>query len=221
MPGLFRDPRIRRILLFAQRLISQPHLDVDRVPAILDMATGMQRLWRWLQAIAIAVIAVVAGISAYTLKTAPALFDPVDTFCDLAPSVTFLLVARFGVKRVKASFGQFDVTVEEGRRTWTAPIASFRGLAWYQFTTVTYSRMSRIDRSFGYGEVSTPTVMSHHWIELIHPDAEKTLVLAVSMKDRVMRDLLHRYAKVLNRPVLAEGVAVDAAAHADAAQSGR
>ena len=133
MPALWKDPRLRRLLLFVRRYVSQPYFDVDTVPAILAMERETVVFWRRIQIAVVAILAVLVLASTYALKSAPSEFDGFDAFCGVVSCLAFLAGARFAVIRVSASFGPCDVTVKERGKTWTQPINSYLGLSWVFF----------------------------------------------------------------------------------------
>jgi hypothetical protein len=203
VPGLSNDQKIRRLVLFFRRFASQPEFDIDSVPAKLDMSIGRRVWFGRIQLLAAVVLAIVVFISLYQLATDFRHFDVVQSVCDFIPSAVVLAGIRFGLIRVQATFGPSDVTVTERAKTWTEPISAYTGLSWIYFTTASYSQLlpSKTSESS-----SIPTTSGYHWIELVHPNPEKTLVLAVNRGDLDMRRLLVRYAIFLNRPILESGV---------------
>ena len=75
---------------------------------------------------------------------------------------------------------------------------------------MSYTRLFQIGGKSEYSNLSNPTVVSHHWIEFLHPDPEKTLILAVTMKEGGMQERLESYSRFLNRPILGTRVEIKA-----------
>jgi hypothetical protein len=164
---------VQRLVLFLRWYLSQPYFDIHSVPMVLDMSRN------------------------------PGELSYPDTFFDIAPSLAILIGIRLGVVRVRASFGMTHVTVEERGKKWSVPIASYSGLTSRHFFTETYASPAPHTGNlpFHRSVYSGPAIADHRWIELVHRDPAKTLILAAEWNGGPMQDRLEKYSRALNRPI--------------------
>ena len=132
----FDRARLKLPLRFFRYFLSRPSFDIDRNPAVLTVM--LQRPWRRARAVVVAAFVLILGavvIHAVRSGSSVLMDDLSDSLLPLIAMAAFWAALTFGQKRLLASFGDSEVTVQEGeirtpRWRWTVPIASFSGLAW-------------------------------------------------------------------------------------------
>ena len=85
-------------------------------------------------------------------------------------------------------------------------IASFSGLAWRYYRTEERYELRSFQEKSEYRLRATPKESYFHWIELVHPDPDKTLILHMAQSEAGMRERLESYSRRLDRPILASRV---------------
>jgi hypothetical protein len=127
----FDRARLKLPLRFFRYFLSRPSFDIDRNPAVLTVM--LQRPWRRARAVVVVAFVVVFGavvIHAVRSGSSVLVDDLSDSLLPLLAMAAFWAALTFGQKRLMATFGNREVTVQEGgirapRWRWTVPIASF------------------------------------------------------------------------------------------------
>jgi len=204
--------RLKLPLRFIRYYLSKPSFDIEHDPAVLTVM--LERPWRRARAVVAGVFAfAVAALIFHAVQSGPSALaeDLWDSALPLLAMVGFWALLTFGQKRLLARFGEGQVTVQEGgirapRRRWTAPIASFSGLAWRYYRTEERYELRSFQEKSEYRLRATPKESYFHWIELVHPDPDKTLILHMAQSEAGMRERLESYSRRLDRPILASRV---------------
>lgn len=208
----FDRARLKLPLRFFRYFLSRPSFDIDRNPAVLTVM--LQRPWRRARAVVVVAFVVVFGavvIHAVRSGSSVLVDDLSDSLLPLLAMAAFWAALTFGQKRLLATFGDKEVTVQEGgirapRWRWTVPIASFSGLAWRFHRTEERYEKHVFNEKTEYRLRAIPKETFFHWIELAHPDPDKTLILYMDQSDAGIRERLERYSRRLDRPILASRV---------------
>jgi hypothetical protein len=208
----FDIARLKLPLRFFRYFLSRPSFDIDRNPAVLTVM--LQRPWRRARAVVVAAFVLIlgAGVIHAVRSGSPVLVDDLsDSLLPLIAMAAFWAALTFGQKRLLASFGDSEVTVQEGgirapRWRWTVPIASFSGLAWRFHRTEERYEKHVFNEKTEYRLRAIPKETFFHWIELAHPDPDKTLILYMDQSEAGIRERLEHYSRRLDRPILASRV---------------
>jgi hypothetical protein len=199
------DPRIRMRLKFFRYYLSTPEVDLNSTPPSLRIKLT-PFWWKLRLGAAVFAVVVVASCTFDILRNgwadiedqAPALFVA------LVGAVAFCGGVTFGAKQLLAAIGPTDVHVQEaGIGTWKQPLSAYRGVAWLYYKQESYTRIFQLGRKTESIELTNPEVTLYHWIELLHPDRAKSLVLAVGPEEAGMRERLQELSRGLNRPIVA------------------
>jgi len=107
--------RLKLPLRFFRYFLSRPSFDIDRNPAVLTVM--LQRPWRRARAVVVAAFVLILGavaIHAVRLGSSVLVDDLSDSLLPLIAMAAFWAALTFGQKRLLASFGDSEVTVQEG-----------------------------------------------------------------------------------------------------------
>jgi hypothetical protein len=183
------------MIRLVRTILSPPDFDIAADPAMLVVAPDPR--FRGVRRFAYGALLVFAIVIVVGLIGGA---DP-DEYVEAALALLAAGAMAVGLtvlpKRLVATFAGDEVTVQEGgirapRWRWTAKLESYAGLAWrYHAVTV------RSGNSGGMREVA-----AYHWIELVHPDRHRTLILCMQRGEAGMAERLDRYAIRLGRPVV-------------------
>ncbi len=205
-------PEWRKLLSFIRYSLSPPSFVPDATPAVLTVAPapGFARVRRF-ALLAIPFFMALVVLSAFGFGTVNS-GDRIEAVLALVAAAALWAVLTILPKRLLARFADGEVTVQEGgirapRWQWTAPIASFSGLAWHYHAVTQWYMKLQLGETTEYRRRAAPVVTEYHWIELVHPgEPAKTLILHLQKGDAGMRERLDRYSRSLGRPIIAERV---------------
>jgi hypothetical protein len=125
-------------------------------------------------------------------------------FLALLTALAFCGAVTFAAKQLLATIGPTEVHVQEsGVGVWKEPLEAYRGVAWLYFKSESFSRLFQTSKKAKDVNVEDPDVTLYHWIELLHPDRKKSLVLAIGPAEEGMRERLKQLSQALDRPMVA------------------
>jgi hypothetical protein len=206
MGDLSGNGQITRLVRLVRYLLSPPRFDAQSTPAVLVVAPdlGFRRV-RLFASLAVIFLAAVLIFGAFRSGS---MGETIDAALAFLAAVALVAVLTLLPKRLIATFGERDVSVSEGgirapRASWTMPIASFSGLAWRRHDLIERNESFEMPEKTTVRRRAIPLVTEFHWIELVHPDPAKTLVLSLHKSDARIAGRLKAYSQRLNLPILA------------------
>jgi hypothetical protein len=166
-------------------------VDLDRLPATVERS-GSRFLGGFLILFALAW----GGIPVVGLLGTKQQFEPIEAAVLVIFTLAAIAIALFGlneiVRRKVITFEGSRISVVQrglrGTRSWRQPLSAYRGVKAHT------RRVRRNKRSY-----------TLYLVDLLHPEAERTVNLYTAASKRDWREKWEHYARRLNMPALEEG----------------